>query len=101
QEISFFALQFSGSMPDIVNPRSPSGWTFVVHSDRPVISWRATQVPTIPQGEDTGDLDASPAQIKPGQILAGFSFQSHCPPGNVQFFIQGFTGLPGSTGDAG
>lgn len=96
QEVSFFALQFSGAvMPTILNPTAPQGWSFGEHDDLPMFSWGATEVgPLPPDFVDDGNVVPSPFQIKPGRTLGGFSFQSPEPPDDAQFFVQGFTKLP-------
>jgi len=97
QEVWFFALEFSGN---ITNVTSPPGWSFAVHDDRPIVSWAATQIgPLPPDFVDDGNVVPSPFQIKPGQSLGGFTFQSPDPPNTVRFFAQGFTKLPQVTSD--
>lgn len=101
QEIWFLALEFSGTVTrNIVNSASPRGWSFDVHDNRPIVSWGATEVgPLPPDFVDDGNVVPSPFQIKPGQTLAGFSFQSPDPPDTATFYAEGFTKLPQVTGD--
>lgn len=97
QEVWLFALQFNGS---VVDPGSPSGWTFVQHDDRAIVSWAATETgPLPPDFVDDGNLPPSPFTVAQGTALAGFRFQSPDPPGNVPFFAQGETKLPQVAGD--
>lgn len=102
QEIWHFAIQFQGVVtPEVLNPRSPEGWTFNLSDSLPLASWAATGGPVPSDFVDDGaKVPPSPFQIKPGQTLGGFSFQSHDPPDNAQFFAQGFTQLPSAV-DAG
>lgn len=99
QEVWFFALKFPG---DIIAVTSPSGWSFSAHEDQMIVSWGATELgPLAANFVDDGNVLPSPFQIKPGQILTGFSFQSPDPPGTVRFFAQGFTKLPQVASDVG
>jgi len=99
QEVWFFAVRFSGS---VVNPAAPPGWSGFVHRDRPIVSWAATDIGQLPPDfVDDGNVVPSPFQIKPGQTLDGFSFQSPDPPGGNQFFAEGFTKIPAVTEDVG
>ena len=97
QDIWLFALQFTGA---VVDPVSPSGWTFMQHDDRPIVSWAATETgPLPPDYIDDGNLPPSPFTVAEGATLAGFSFKSPDPPASVQFFAQGETQLPQVTED--
>jgi len=81
-------------------PVSPSGWTFMQHNDRPIISWAATDIGSLPLDYiDDGNLPSSPYTIASGATLTGFKFVSPDPPGNVTFFIQGDTKLTQVAGD--
>jgi len=92
QKIWLFALQFTGRL---VNPQSPSGWTFLEHDDRPIVSWAATEIGELPPDYiDDGNLPPNPYTVAQGASLVGFSFQSPDPPANVPFFAQGETKLP-------
>ena len=97
QELWLFALEITG---EAQNPSAPNGWSFAGVDDRPIITWAATEIGELPPDfVDDGNLIPSPFQIKPGETLGGFSFQSDVPPGPVQFFAQGFTPLPQVTVD--
>jgi hypothetical protein len=102
QELWLFAIELSGDAAQgIVNPTSPQGWTFSIHPGEPTVSWAATQVDSVPADfVDDGSVVPSPYQVKPGQTLAGFSFQSPKPPTAVKFYAQGFTQPPQAV-DAG
>lgn len=101
EEVQFFAVRLGGLvMPDVLNPTTPNGWTFDIHTDRPIISWGATDI----SGALLDGSNATPPsknQIKPGQQLTGFSFQSHAAPGSVVFYGQGYVRGPlAEPGDA-
>jgi hypothetical protein len=94
EEVRFFAVQLGGLiMPDVVASRSPQGWTFGLHADRPIVSWSAT---AIIDGTDTNVAGIPPSsfQIKPGQTLGGFVLQSHAPPGRTVYYAQGYVRGP-------
>lgn len=100
EAVESFAVQVNGViMPDILNPSSPSGWTFAINSDRPILTWDATDVADAP-ANPSGAPPPSPFQINPGQQLGGFSFQSHSQPGNATYYAQGYVQGPlASPGD--
>ncbi len=101
QEIWFFALELpsDGGVP--FNLKSPGGWSHGIHEDRPIISWAATGYGNLPPPPvDDGNVLPSPFQVKQGQTLTGFSFDTLTPPGDAIFYLQGFTKLPQVTGDA-
>jgi len=101
EEVQLFAVTVGGLvMPDVVNPTAPTGWTVDVHTDRPIVSWGATDLSgALPDGSNA--TPPSTYQIKPGQQLAGFSFQSHAGPGSVAFYGQGYVRGPlAEPGDA-
>jgi hypothetical protein len=94
------ALEASGlQMPlngvtNISNLKTPPGWSSAIWKDQRAVSFSATDTGTIPPNYvDDGNLLPSPYQIKPGQTLSGFSFQSPNPPGAFAFFAQGFKPL--------
>lgn len=97
EAVESFSVRVGGViMPDVLNSTSPAGWTFGVVSDRPIVTWDAIDV----SGESADPSGAPPpskAQIKPGQQLGGFSFQSHAPPGNVTYYAQGYVKGPLAT----
>src|SRR6266571_1816638 len=79
EDVRYFALRLGGTvMPDVLNPTSPSGWTYHVINSRPIIRWGAN----------------STSRIKPGQQLGGFSFQSHASPGSVTYYAKGYVQGP-------
>jgi hypothetical protein len=96
QEISMLSLAFSNDrIPQIVNVKSPVGWSYLPATDRNAVLWGATEMGPVPTGYvDDGNILPSPYQIKPGQALSGFSFQSSSPPDVATFFAQGFSPLP-------
>jgi len=71
QKVWLFALQFTGK---VVNPQSPSGWTFVEHDDRPIVSWAATEIGELPPDYiDDGNLPPSPFTVAQGTALGGLA----------------------------
>jgi hypothetical protein len=99
QEINSFHLDFT---PPVQNFSNPAGWTHGIFKRRSILGWAATApVPLPPGTEDNGDVPAGIAQIKPGQSLAGFSFQSPKPPGSVKYFLTGFVEIPAQHDEAG
>jgi len=103
QEMWIWTLALSGDAASpIVNAVAPTGWEFAKHFGDGTVSWAATKVDSIPsQDEDQGDVVPSSYQVKPGQSLSGFSFQTPQPTTTVKFYAQGFTQLPvaGDVGD--
>jgi hypothetical protein len=92
QEIDSFNLDFT---PPVQNFSNPSGWTHAIFKRRSTLGWAATDpVPLPPGTEDNSEVPAGIAQIKPGQSLGGFSFQSPKPPGPVKYFVSGFVEIP-------
>jgi hypothetical protein len=102
QELWFVALELSGdAAKGISNATSPKGWTFLMSHGEPTLTWAATQVDNLPANfVDDGGIIPSMYQVKPGQSLSGFSFQSAAAPTTVKFYGQGFTQLPDAV-DAG
>jgi hypothetical protein len=102
QEAWFVVLELSGDAAQTVtNPQTPQGWHFMRHPSDSMVSWAATDVGTVPANfVDDGSILPSPYQIKPGQTLGGFSFQSLRPPMAIKFYAQGFTQIPQAV-DAG
>jgi hypothetical protein len=80
-------------LTSIVNVQSPPGWESVLHSDGSMINWCACSENgfTEPAGyvQDGRGLP-SKFQIKPGQTLSGFSFQSAFPPSAGEFYAGGW-----------
>jgi Dockerin type I domain len=94
EAVEDFAIELGGLVtPDIMNPASPTGWTFGVHSDRPIVSWAATDAAGV-SPDPSGGNPPSPFQIKPGQQLAGFTFQSHTARGPVTYYALGYVKGP-------
>jgi hypothetical protein len=92
QEINSFQLDFAPPVSNLVNP---AGWTHGVMNRRSVLGWAATEpVPLAPGETDDSSVPPGIAQIKPGQSLGGFSFQSPKPPGPVKFYVTGFVAIP-------
>lgn len=99
QEISSFNLDFS---PPASNFSNPQGWTHGIFRRRSSLGWAATDpVPLPPGATDTSEVPAGVAQIKPGQSLGGFSFQSPKPPGPVKYFVTGFVAIPAQDDEEG
>jgi hypothetical protein len=102
QNAWFIVAQLAGdAAQSIVNPQSPTGWTFMKSPNGPTVSWAATDPGTVSDnGPDDGSVPPSPYEIQPGQSLAGFSFQSAKPPTAIRIYVQGFAPIP-AAGDAG
>lgn len=99
QEISSFNLDFT---PPVSNFNNPQGWTHAIFKRRSTLGWAATDPVPLPSGaEDNSEVPAGIAQIKPGQSLAGFSFQSPKPPGPVKYFLTGFVEIPAQDDEEG
>jgi hypothetical protein len=99
QEINSFNLDFT---PPVQNFSNPAGWTHGIFRLRSTLGWAATApVPLPPGTKDNGQVPAGIAQIKPGQSLAGFSFQSPKPPGPVKYFLTGFVEIPAQDDEEG
>ncbi len=93
QEVATIFIPLNGS--SVLGILAPQGWTAGVWHDGSTISFAATEGVIVPPGYvDNGGLLPSPFQIKQGQALSGFSFQSPDPPDLIDFFAQGFTQLP-------
>lgn len=99
QEISSFNLDFA---PPVSNFSNPQGWTHAIFKRRSTLGWAATDpVPLLPGAEDNSEVPAGIAQVKPGQSLGGFSFQSSKPPGPVKYFLTGFVEIPAQDDEEG
>lgn len=100
QEMRKFAIEFEPGGGEIFNAASPPGWRFGVHLDQPLASWGAVGSDEPPPGYvDDGNIRPSPFQIKPGQTLGGFSFQTFAAPADGKFYATGFTKLPQATNE--
>ena len=97
QNVWSFAVEADA---EIENIQSPAGWSAQRFFDKPITDWTATVVePLPPDYVDDGNLPPSPFDIKPGETLAGFSFQSPEPPTTAIFYAQGFALLPTSVSE--
>lgn len=93
QEINFFALAVGIDSGNIINSASPQGWRFSEHSNENFISWGAVE--GIPNDYiDDGGAPPSTFQIKPGEMLSGFSVTSKNSPTDSNYYVQGYTKLP-------
>jgi hypothetical protein len=82
------------------NAITPQGWTALIWRDGSAVNFGATDTgdPSVgPIGD--GISVPSPFQIKPGQTLSGFSFQSVSPPVASSFTANGFKQPAPSLGD--
>ena len=79
------------------NLRAPRGWSATVNLEGSRIHWCACEEEGIvipPNYVDDGRDLPSMYDIKPGQKLAGFSFQSPDPPSSGEFFAMGWVPIP-------
>ena len=91
-----FMIDFSQNS-QLFNISSPKGWKGTVNSDEPKIRWTSVEAEPLAEGEiDDGNLPPSPYDIKPGETLAGFSFESLSPPSEYNYTIMGFVKIPSS-----
>jgi hypothetical protein len=93
QNVSGFYLRVGGS---VLNIESPMGWNGRMNVSGDMLHWSASKPEgiVIPPGYvDDGNLLPSIYQIKPGQTLGGFSFQSPDPPQFDVFYARGFRRL--------
>lgn len=92
QEVNSFQLDFAPPVSNFVNP---DGWTHGILKRRSIAGWAATDpVPLAPGETDNSAIPPGIAQIKPGQSLGGFTFQSPKPPGPVKYYVTGFVAIP-------
>lgn len=95
QEIDRFAIE---TVEPVSNIESPPGWASQEQfGGQPVISWYAIEVADPNQVDDDASIPPSTVQIMPGDMLAGFSFKSTSPPGQIRYFVTGFVPLAGAT----
>ncbi len=100
QEMWLFAVEFAPAT-EIFNAVSPPGWRFGVHKDQPLASWAAVDIGELPPDYvDDGNVVPSPFNVKPGETLGGFSFQTFAAPSDGRFYAQGFARLPQVSVDA-
>jgi hypothetical protein len=92
-DLSGFQILLSNAV--VSNLQSPQGWTASLWKDTSAVAFAATEIGPLPADYvDDGNLVPSPFQIKPGQTLAGFSFESPDAPGTVDLLAQGFKKIP-------
>lgn len=97
-EVSDIIIPLNASIA--INISAPEGWSSATSKDGVIIvggtvGFSATGGDVPPDFVDTGtNIPPSPYQIRPGQTLSGFSFQSPDPPALVDFYAQGFTQIP-------
>lgn len=95
QEIDSFDIPLRGA--NIVNIAAPRGWNGAVGPDGRSIIWCACEEEGIiapPDYVPNGQIVPSIYQVKPGQTLGGFSFDSPFPPSAGIFYASGFVLLP-------
>lgn len=96
QEVDTFYVPLRGTTA--VNLQAPAGWTASLQgADGGMVIWCACAEEGIvapPNFVDVGQLVPSIYQIKPGQTLSGFSFQSPDPPAAGTFYAAGFVQIP-------
>lgn len=96
QEIDSFEILLRGA--NILNISSPRGWSGAVGPDGRSIMWCACEeeegIIAPPDHVPNGQIIPSIYQVKPGQTLSGFSFDSPFPPSAGSFYASGFVLLP-------
>lgn len=97
QEVRRFLLETTEKYSNVI---APQGWEIislgVVHSALSKMIWWKSGWGDLPEGKIIPDhdyVDPSPFNIKPGQSLSGFSFESNSPPGIVDFYAAGYARL--------
>jgi hypothetical protein len=99
QEVSDIAIDFAAPVTNIV---SPTGWTSAIFADRNNVHWKATAAAPLPSDQpDVGQVPPGLFQIKPGNSLGGFSFQSPNSPGPVNTYTLGFADIGAADSEAG
>jgi PKD repeat protein len=79
----------------VFNLKAPQGWSPEILNDELLLDFTATEIGELPPDYvPDGKLIPSPYQVKPGQSLNGFSFQSPYPPTQMSFNASGFKQLP-------
>lgn len=89
QEVTFFLIKLEDEAANII---SPEDWSANFDADTMTIVWGAVGVDQ--NWVDDGGVPPSPSQIKPGESLAGFSFQSASPATSATFYAQGYVPTP-------
>jgi hypothetical protein len=98
QKADKFVLELRGDVSSVTTPR---GWRFGQYRTEPLFSWSCIEAEPLRPGEiDDGNLPPCRYSIAPGSTLAGFSFRSVHPPGNVPFMIQGEKKWPVATDES-
>ena len=100
QELETFSLVTAPGIK-IINSTAPKGWDFMIHSDRPMISWVAVDFDPAPAGVVENNEDDVPSSytIKAGQTLTGFVIQTMTAPDNGSFYARGYTKIPTATSE--
>ena len=94
-----FSVDFDQNA-QLFNMTSPKGWEANLNTDSPTISWTSVVAEPLAEGEvDDGNLPPSPYDIKPGETLTGFSFESLSPPAEYGYTVVGFVKIPTTTED--
>ncbi len=75
--------------PPISKVASPPGWAGTLIPGQNTVLWVAFEVSDPDIVPDDAAVPASVAQIPPGGVLGGFSFQSPKPPGPISFRATG------------
>lgn len=91
REVSAFHIPLRGT--SIVNIVSPAGWESMLSFDNSMVHWCACAEAGYvapPNYEDDGRGLPNKFQIKPGETLSGFSFQSAYPQAPSVFFAAGW-----------
>lgn len=99
QEVESVVIMLGES--SAINVKVPKGWDYsgwgdgIQHLPGNKLHFVAIEIDSLPPNYvDDGNLVPSNYTIKPGQTLAGFSFQSPDPPAIVDLYAQGFTKIP-------
>lgn len=87
QEIDDFRVDFTDSISMI---SSPKGWGYLFPRGRSSVGWGAIEVENGDQIPEDAAVPKSIVQIKQGDTLTGFSFQSPKGPGAVKYYVLGF-----------
>lgn len=88
QEVDRYVMEFV--LPKVVNVKSPRGWGDGEYYKEYTFGWDASEVSDPDSIPDDGSVPASIVQIKQGETLSGFSFQSPKPPGSVKYYVTGY-----------
>lgn len=83
--------------PPVTSVTSPPGWFGTLVAGQNTVAWAAIEVSDPDTVANSAAVPASIAQMAPGGVLGGFSFQSPKPPGPVSFRATGFAPVPVQT----